>query len=91
MTLIEAKESLKLNGYCDFELKDFNKDYYNLFEKIKYKKEDVKYLNNFKMIRFYYHNESTEVHVNDSKEFDGFIKTIIHEIMHALAFSPSLF
>ncbi len=29
--------------------------------------------------------------INDSKEFDGFIKTIIHEIMHALAFSPSLF
>ena len=72
MTLIEAKESLKLNGYCDFELKDFNKDYYNLFEKIKYKKEDVKYLNNFKMIRFDYHNESTEVHVNSSKEFDSF-------------------
>ena len=79
MTLIEAKESLKLNGYCDFELKDFNKDYYNLFEKIKYKKEDVKYLNNFKMIRFDYHNESTDTHVNSSKQFDSFANANIEK------------
>ena len=72
MTLIEAKESLKLKGYCDFELKDFNEEYYNLFEKIKYKKEDVEYLNYFKMVRFDYHNESTETHVRHSKQFDSF-------------------
>jgi Rps23 Pro-64 3,4-dihydroxylase Tpa1-like proline 4-hydroxylase len=72
MTLIDAKESLKLNGYCDFELKDFNEEYYNLFEKIKYKKEDTKYLDYFKMVRFDYHNERTETHVNSSKQFDSF-------------------
>ena len=72
MTLIDAKESLKLKGYCDFELKDFNEEYYNLFEKIKYKKEDVEYLNYFKMVRFDYHNESTETHVRHSKQFDSF-------------------
>jgi Rps23 Pro-64 3,4-dihydroxylase Tpa1-like proline 4-hydroxylase len=72
MTLIEAKESLKLKGYCDFELKDFNEDYYNLFEKIKYKKEDTKYLDYFKMVRFDYHNESTETHVRHSNTFDSF-------------------
>ena len=69
MTLIEANESLKSKGYCDFELKDFSEDYYNLFEKIKYKKEDVKYLNNFKMVRFDYHNERADIHVNSSKQF----------------------
>jgi len=72
MTLIDAKESLKLKGYCDFELKDFNEEYYNLFEKIKYKKEDVEYLDSFKMVRFDYHNESTETHVRHSNTFDSF-------------------
>jgi len=73
MTLIEAKESLKLNGYCDFELKDFNEDFYNLFEKIKYKKEDIQYLNYFKMVRFDYHNESAKTSVNSSKKFNSFV------------------
>ena len=79
MTLIEAKESLKLKGYCDFELKDFNEEYYNLFEKIKYKKEDTEYLNYFKMVRFDYHNEPTDIHVNSSKQFDSFANANIEK------------
>lgn len=57
MTLIEAKESLKLNGYCDFELKDFNQEFYNLFESLKYIDGNTNYLNQFKMVRFDYRKD----------------------------------
>ena len=48
MTIEEAKEKLKKEGYCAFDLKDFNINYNNLFEKIKYKTSDNNYLKNFK-------------------------------------------
>lgn len=74
MTLIEAKEKLHNIGYCEFELKDFNEEYYKLFEKIKYKKEDLKYLENFKALRFDYHREDSETneHINFREHFSSF-------------------
>ena len=72
MTLIEAKESLKLKGYCDFELKDFNEEHYNIFEKIKYKKEDTKYFKHFKIVRFDYHNDIGNLHISHSNTFTSF-------------------
>jgi Rps23 Pro-64 3,4-dihydroxylase Tpa1-like proline 4-hydroxylase len=76
MTLIEAKESLKLNGYCDFELKDFNKEFYNLFESLKYIDGDTNYLNQFKIVRFDYRNEvDASKNVSAHYTFDSFIES----------------
>jgi Rps23 Pro-64 3,4-dihydroxylase Tpa1-like proline 4-hydroxylase len=72
MTLEESKISLKTNGYCDFDLKEFSPEYYNLLEKIKYKTEDTKYLENFKVIRFDYHNEEDNIHINHREIFENF-------------------
>ena len=44
MTLEESKKSLKLKGYCDFELKDFNEEFYNLFESLNFISEPIKTL-----------------------------------------------
>ena len=41
MTIEESKKSLKLKGYCDFELKDFNEEFYNLFENAIYLTPDL--------------------------------------------------
>lgn len=62
MNLLEAKKSLYSVGYCDFDLNDFNEEFYKLFETIKYKTDDVKYLDNFTCVRFDYHNEKTDEH-----------------------------
>jgi Rps23 Pro-64 3,4-dihydroxylase Tpa1-like proline 4-hydroxylase len=72
MTLEQAKNNLKEIGYCDFDLKDFNTEYYRLLEKIKYKISDKKYLENFKVTRFDYHNEESDVHVNYRETFETF-------------------
>ena len=72
MTLEESKISLKTNGYCDFDLKEFSIEYYNLFEKIKYKIGDTKYLENFRVARFDYHNEESDIHVNYREVFETF-------------------
>lgn len=64
MTLEESKISLKTNGYCDFDLKEFSSEYYNLIEKVRYKIEDTKYLEKFKVIRFDYHSEEDNNHIN---------------------------
>jgi len=76
MTIIEAKESLKLNGYCDFELKDFNKEFYNLFESLKYIDGDANYLNQFKMVRFDYRkDDESNKNVSAHYTFNSFIES----------------
>jgi hypothetical protein len=72
MTLNEAKKNLKEIGYCDFDLKDFSPEYYTLLEKIKYKVSDKNYLQNFKVIRFDYHNDKTDLHNNYRESFQTF-------------------
>lgn len=77
MTLEESKISLKTNGYCDFNLKDFSEEYYSLFERIKYKKENTEYLEYFTTIRFDYHNEKIDSHINGRQKFNTFEETNI--------------
>ncbi len=78
MNLIEeSKISLKTNGYCDFDLKEFSQDYYNLFEKIKYKKDNLEYLENFKIVRFDYHNDKENNHINYREFFETFVEANI--------------
>jgi Rps23 Pro-64 3,4-dihydroxylase Tpa1-like proline 4-hydroxylase len=72
MTLLEAKKSLYSNGYCDFDLKDFNEDFYNLFLTIKYKESDTKYLDEFTVVRFDYHDDKTDNHIQGRYTFDNF-------------------
>jgi Rps23 Pro-64 3,4-dihydroxylase Tpa1-like proline 4-hydroxylase len=54
MILEQTKEKLKTIGYCDFELKDFDENFLEIFEKIKYKSGDEQYQNHFTMIKFDY-------------------------------------
>jgi len=72
MTLEECKISLKTNGYCDFNLKDFSEDNYNLFEKIKYKKDNTEYLENFTVVRYDYHNDEIDKHINGRETLENF-------------------
>jgi Rps23 Pro-64 3,4-dihydroxylase Tpa1-like proline 4-hydroxylase len=72
MTIIESKEKLQKDGYCTFELKDFNTQYYNLLEKIKYKISDKNYLENFNAIQFDYHNVKNNIHHNTRNVFKTF-------------------
>ena len=66
MNLIEAKEKIKTDGYCDFNLKDFNEEYYNLFLNYKYSSNDSQYLEKFKNIRFdYQSNDTDKVHLKE--------------------------
>jgi len=72
MTLDEAKNSLKKNGYCDFDLKDFSIEYYMLLEKIKYNVSDKEYLENFNVLRFDYHDDEADLHNNYRQVFPTF-------------------
>ena len=75
MTLDEAKKNLKEIGYCNFDLKDFNPEYYTLLEKIKYKVSDKKYLENFKALRFDHHNDKKNIHKSYREVFPTFEET----------------
>ena len=72
MTLLEAKKSLNSVGYCDFDLKDFNEDFYNLFLNIKYKVEDTKYLDEFRVVRFDIHDDKNNHHIQGRDVFSNF-------------------
>jgi hypothetical protein len=72
MTIEQSKEKLHKDGYCSFDLKDFNPIYYNLFEKIKYKTSDDKYLENFIAMKFDYHNGENNTHYTDRIVFKTF-------------------
>lgn len=72
MTLLEAKESLHSIGYCDFDLKDFNEDFYNQFLEIKYKNSDKNYLDNFICIRFDYHSDVYNNHSQNREIVENF-------------------
>ena len=72
MTLLEAKKSLSLNGYCDFDLKDFNEDFYNLFLSIKYEESDTNYLDEFTVVRFDMHDDTTDTHIQSRDVFNNF-------------------
>jgi Rps23 Pro-64 3,4-dihydroxylase Tpa1-like proline 4-hydroxylase len=78
MTSIEqSKEKLHKDGYCDFDLKDFNPIYYELFEKIKYKTFDDKYLENFIAMKFNYHNHESNTHIDIRPISETFKESII--------------
>jgi Rps23 Pro-64 3,4-dihydroxylase Tpa1-like proline 4-hydroxylase len=73
MTLLEAKEKIKTYGYCDFDLKEFNEDYYNVFLNYKYSVNDTEYLEKFKLIRFdFQSNENDRIQM--SKEIESHAK-----------------
>ena len=75
----EAKEKLQKEGYCTFELKDFNTQYYNLLEKIKYKISDNNYLENFNAIKFDYHNIKSNIHISDRYVFKTFEEATVNK------------
>ena len=77
MIIEEAKEKLLKDGYCTFDLKDFNSTYYNLFEKIKYKTSDDKYLENFIAMKFDYHSQDSNVHTSERYVLKTFEESII--------------
>lgn len=77
MSVEESKEKLQKEGYCTFDLKDYNFEYYKLFEKIKYKKSDEKYLESFKSIKFDYHNVDNNIHIGIQQKEDTFEKANI--------------
>lgn len=72
MTLLEAKKSLYSNGYCEFDLKDFNEDFYNLFLNIKYKESDTNYLDEFTVVRFDIHDDKNDIHIQSRDVFNNF-------------------
>lgn len=70
MKIQDAKTLLTRDGYCYFNLADFNISYLNDLEKIKYKKDDVDYLENFKIIKFdYSDHEENNNNSNHKKIF----------------------
>lgn len=79
MNLIEAKESLLINGYCDFDLKDFSEESYNAFLKLKYKTSDSKYLDKFARVRFDFHDGVNDIHINSRDLFENFEKANIEK------------
>ena len=84
MIIEEAKEKLLKDGYCTFDLKDFNSTYYNLFEKIKYKTSDDKYLENFIAMKFDYHSQDSNVHSSERYVLKTFEESIIKTEYHRL-------
>lgn len=90
MTLLEAKKSLHSIGYCDFDLKDFNEDFYNLFLSIKYKESDEKYLDNFTCVRFDYHDGKNDYHHQSRDVFENFKKADSRktEILNSFEIEP---
>ena len=84
MTLDDAKHNLKTNGFCEFELKDFNEELYDRILEKKYSINDEKYLNNFKLLRFDYHNDDSDVHIQsrDDYESNEIAKEKIKEILN---------
>ena len=78
MTSIEqSKEKLHKDGYCSFDLKDFNPIYYNLFEKIKYKTSDDKYLENFNAMKVAYYDIESNTHHSSQYKFKTFEEATI--------------
>lgn len=77
MDIITAKEHLHKEGYCDFELKDFDENGYNLLSELKFKQGDLNYLQKFKIVRFDYLGKNNEgpIRINDSyNSYDTAIK-----------------
>ena len=72
MNLVEAKESLFKNGYCDFDLKDFSEESYDEFLKIKYNTSDTDYLERFTRVKFDFHDDNTNTHIQSSNKFKNF-------------------
>jgi len=78
MDIITAKEHLHKEGYCDFELKDFDENAYTLLSDLKFKKDDLEYLQKFKTIRFDYLGKNGEgpIRINNPYEsYDVAIQT----------------
>lgn len=72
MNLVEAKESLFKNGYCDFDLKEFSEESYNEFLRIKYNTSDTEYLKRFIRVKFDFHDGDNNVHIQTQNVFKSF-------------------
>lgn len=83
MTLEESKNNLKLNGFCEFELKDFSEELYDKILEKKYFINDKNYLEQFTLIRFDYHHDKLNMHVQsrDTFETHSIAKEKIKEIL----------
>jgi hypothetical protein len=68
MDLVNKKEFLQKNGYCEFSLSEFNESFVSILEKIKYKLGDTDYIKDFKRLRFDYHNPSKRIQISDGFE-----------------------
>lgn len=68
MDLVNKKEFLHKNGYCEFSLSEFNESFVSILEKIKYKLGDTDYIKDFKTLRFDYHNISNHIRISDEFE-----------------------
>jgi Rps23 Pro-64 3,4-dihydroxylase Tpa1-like proline 4-hydroxylase len=77
MTIEQSKEKLHKDGYCSFDLKDFNPIYYNLFEKIKYKTSDDNYLENFNAMKVAYYDIESNTHHSSQYKFKTFEEATI--------------
>lgn len=72
MKLIEAKNKLHEIGYCDFDLSEYNNEYYLILEKIKYVTNNKEYLEGYTNLRFDYHSDNDDEHVQSSEHYETF-------------------
>lgn len=84
MTLVEAQLSLKNDGFCEFQLKDFDEKIYDKILEKKYSIKDKEYLNNFKLVRFDYHSDKPDIHLQSSDIYESHLvaKQKIEEILN---------
>jgi Rps23 Pro-64 3,4-dihydroxylase Tpa1-like proline 4-hydroxylase len=67
MILDECKVKLHRDGYCEFNIEEFDIESLSVLEKIKYKSNDSEYLENFSLLRMDY-NDGIE-HIQFSKQY----------------------
>jgi len=72
MKLIEAKNKLHEIGYCDFDLSEYNNEFFSILEKIKYVTNDKEYLEGFTNLRFDYHSDDDIMHVQSYENYKTF-------------------
>ena len=56
MTLIDCKNHLHSNGYCEFDISDFDENILPILQKLKYKLTDEDYLKYFSILRMDYND-----------------------------------
>lgn len=68
----EAKRMLKTKGYCTFNLKDFNIEYYNYIEQTLKCTPDRNLKSSCKSLRANYMDNNTKQHISIQKKFESF-------------------